>query len=148
MYSVKLPAAHRRAGPQDRRDSLAVEVSYRFGFDAAHHFNNFPDGHPYGGIHGHSFQVEVAIAGRPDPTTGFIADLAEVEKACLEVRADLDHRVLNDIEGLATPASRTCACGSGARSRRASPISRASPCAATPADKVAHTRVVTSDFRN
>jgi 6-pyruvoyltetrahydropterin/6-carboxytetrahydropterin synthase len=81
-----------------------VEVSYRFGFDAAHHFDNFPDGHLYRGVHGHSFQVEVALKGRPDPATGFVADLGEVEKACLAVRKDLDHRVLNDIEGLDKPS--------------------------------------------
>ena len=81
-----------------------MEVSYRFGFDAAHHFDNFPEGHPYHGVHGHSFQVEVALEGKPDPATGFVADLGEVERACGEVRAALDHRMLNAIEGLARPS--------------------------------------------
>jgi 6-pyruvoyltetrahydropterin/6-carboxytetrahydropterin synthase len=81
-----------------------MEISYRFGFDAAHHFDNFPDGHLYRGMHGHSFQVEVFLQGQPDPTTGFVADLGEVERACLEVRKQLDHRVLNDIDGLQKPS--------------------------------------------
>ena len=81
-----------------------MEVSYRFGFDAAHQFDNYPEGHLYRGVHGHSFQVEVAIAGAPDPATGFISDLGEVERACQEVRADLDHRMLNEIDGLARPS--------------------------------------------
>jgi 6-pyruvoyltetrahydropterin/6-carboxytetrahydropterin synthase len=81
-----------------------MEVSYRFGFDAAHHFDAFPDGHRYRGVHGHSFQVEVALAGRPDPATGFVADLGEVERACTGVREALDHRMLNEIEGLAKPS--------------------------------------------
>ena len=80
-----------------------MEVSYRFGFDAAHHFDNFPDGHRYRGIHGHSFQVEVALAGEPDAATGFVTDLGDVEVACGEVREALDHHLLNDVEGLGTP---------------------------------------------
>ena len=81
-----------------------MEVSYRFGFDAAHHFDNFPEGHLYRGVHGHSFQVEVALAGDPDPATGFVADLGEVERACAAVRGQLDHRMLNEIEGLSKPS--------------------------------------------
>ncbi len=67
-----------------------MQISYRFGFDAAHHFPGYPAGHPYHGVHGHSFQAEVAIRGTPDPATGFIADLGQVERACLEARAHLE----------------------------------------------------------
>jgi 6-pyruvoyltetrahydropterin/6-carboxytetrahydropterin synthase len=81
-----------------------MEVSYRFGFDAAHHFDNFPDGHLYRGVHGHSFQAEVALEGRPDPATGFVADLGEVEAACMAIRGALDHRMLNEIAGLEKPS--------------------------------------------
>jgi 6-pyruvoyltetrahydropterin/6-carboxytetrahydropterin synthase len=81
-----------------------LEIAYRFGFDAAHYFGHFPPTHPNRGMHGHSFQVEVALAGEPDRGTGFVVDFAEVEAACARVRGQLDHRVLNDIEGLATPS--------------------------------------------
>ena len=59
-----------------------MEVAYRFGFDAAHQFDSYPEGHLYRGVHGHSFQVEVALEGRPDPATGFVVDLGRVESAC------------------------------------------------------------------
>jgi 6-pyruvoyltetrahydropterin/6-carboxytetrahydropterin synthase len=81
-----------------------VEIAYRFGFDAAHRFEMFPEGHPYHGIHGHSFQVEVALEGEPDPATGFIADLAQLERECAKIRGVLDHRMLNEIEGLEKPS--------------------------------------------
>ena len=81
-----------------------MELSYRFAFDAAHRFGGFPAGHPYHGVHGHSFQVEVAVGGRPDPASGFIVDFGTIEKACAEVRAALDHRMLNDVKGLDTPS--------------------------------------------
>lgn len=81
-----------------------MELSYRFGFDAAHCFAHFPPGHLNHGMHGHSFQVEVAVRGEPDPRTGFIVDFMELEQACREVRGALDHRVLNEVEGLAQPS--------------------------------------------
>lgn len=81
-----------------------MEISYRFGFDAAHLFGNYPEGHRYRGLHGHSFQVEVGLEGEPDPRTGFVADFGELERACAELRAALDHRFLNEVEGLATPS--------------------------------------------
>lgn len=81
-----------------------MEISYRFGFDAAHRFESYPDGHPYRGVHGHSFQVEVTLSGAPSAETGFVADFSELEKACARVRAALDHRMLNELTGLERPS--------------------------------------------
>ena len=81
-----------------------MEIAYRFGFDAAHHFDHFPAGHPNRNIHGHSFQVEVAVEGAPDPRTGFIADFAEVQAACRSIVERLDHRMLNEVAGLEKPS--------------------------------------------
>ena len=81
-----------------------MELALRFGFDAAHRFDTYPEGHPYRSLHGHSFAVEVAIEGEPDPATGMVADLAEVERACTQVRNLLDHRMLNEIPGLEKPS--------------------------------------------
>jgi len=81
-----------------------MELSYRFGFDAAHSFAHFPPGHPNQRVHGHSFQVEVAVQGEPDPGTGFVVDFAQIEHACSEVRVALDHRLLNDVDGLGPPS--------------------------------------------
>jgi|SRR3954463_3673709 6-pyruvoyltetrahydropterin/6-carboxytetrahydropterin synthase len=81
-----------------------MELALTFGFDAAHHFDTFPEGHPNRALHGHSFRVEVAIAGEPDARTGMIADLGEVERECMRVRNLLDHRLLNEISGLEKPS--------------------------------------------
>jgi 6-pyruvoyltetrahydropterin/6-carboxytetrahydropterin synthase len=81
-----------------------VELAYRFGFDAAHRFDHFPEGHPNRRVHGHSFHVEVAIAGEPGADTGFIVDFDTIERACARVRGELDHRMLNEIQGLAQPS--------------------------------------------
>ena len=80
-----------------------MEIAYRFGFDAAHEFGHFPDGHPNHGIHGHSFQAEVAVRGEPGKT-GFVVDFAELERLCGALRGELDHRMLNKVPGLETPS--------------------------------------------
>ena len=81
-----------------------MELAYEFGFDAAHRFEHFPAGHANRRVHGHSFQVEVGVAGEPDPRTGFVVDFAELESACAELRAALDHRLLNEVDGLGEPS--------------------------------------------
>ena len=81
-----------------------MELALSFGFDAAHRFDAYPEGHPYRSVHGHSFRVEVAVAGEPDAATGMVADLGAIEAECRRVRNLLDHRLLNDIEGLEKPS--------------------------------------------
>jgi 6-pyruvoyltetrahydropterin/6-carboxytetrahydropterin synthase len=81
-----------------------MELCYRFGFDAAHFFDTYPEGHVNREMHGHSFQVEVALEGEPDPRTGFVADFGELEHSCADMRAALDHRLLNTVGGLARPS--------------------------------------------
>lgn len=81
-----------------------MELSYRFTFDAAHHFPNYAAGHLYHGLHGHSFQAEVSVRGATDPTTGFVVDFAKLETACAKVREQLDHKYLNDVPGLELPS--------------------------------------------
>lgn len=83
---------------------MPFEITKSFTFDAAHQLaaNVTPD-HLYAGLHGHSFDVELAFTGAPDPQTGWIRDFAEVQAILDAIRASLDHRYLNDIEGLERP---------------------------------------------
>ncbi len=95
----------RRARKTTGRDRLpAMEICYEFGFDAAHRFPGMPRGHKYRGVHGHSFRAEVALAGVPRPPSGFVADFARLERACLALRGRLDHALLNEIKGLKNPS--------------------------------------------
>lgn len=82
----------------------SFEITYSFGFDAAHHFEEAPRGHRYGDLHGHSFRAEVSLRGEARPPHGFVADFALLEKSCANLRDALDHRLLNDVPGLATPS--------------------------------------------
>jgi len=85
-------------------NSPLVELTHAFGFDAAHRFDAFPEGHPNRRMHGHSFQVEIAVRGTPDPRTGFVVEFTQLETACGALHDTLDHRILNEIEGLNQPS--------------------------------------------
>ena len=69
-------------------------------FDAAHFLEGAPE---YRRMHGHSFYVEVTLRGEPDPATGFLRDLGQVNAALGAIRELLDHRLLNEVEGLGKP---------------------------------------------
>ena len=77
-------------------------------FDAAHFLptDETTEGEaarPYARMHGHSFLMEVEIAGMPDPEAGWVADFGDVTDALEEIRAQLDHRLLNEVDGLGLP---------------------------------------------
>jgi len=78
-----------------------IELTQEFGFDAAHYLG--AGALENRRLHGHSFYVEVTLRGDPDPATGFLRDLGEVKLALDAIRNDLDHQLLNEIEGLGTP---------------------------------------------
>lgn len=80
-----------------------IEITQEFGFDAAHYLEHAADGHPHRRMHGHSFYVEVTLRGEPDPAKGWLRDLGEVDAVLKSIRSDLDHCLLNEVEGLGTP---------------------------------------------
>jgi 6-pyruvoyltetrahydropterin/6-carboxytetrahydropterin synthase len=86
-----------------------LDVFKTFTFEAAHRLPNVPEGHKCARLHGHSFRVEVHVAGPVDSLTGWVMDFAEIKAAFDPVHEALDHRYLNDIEGLENPTSENVA---------------------------------------
>ena len=64
-----------------------------------------PEGHKCRRLHGHSYRVEVAIAGEVDLRTGLLIDYAAIGEAFAPLHAALDHRYLNEVDGLENPTS-------------------------------------------
>jgi len=79
------------------------EVTKTFYFDAAHTLSGTTLGEIAEEVHGHSFRVEVALEGKPDPKTGMVVDFGLLEKSIAGVRARLDHKLLNRINALGVP---------------------------------------------
>ena len=78
-----------------------IEISQEFGFDAAHYLGNGASENRR--LHGHSFYAEVTLRGQPEPATGILRDFGEVNRELQAIRETLDHRLLNEIEGLGAP---------------------------------------------
>lgn len=74
-------------------------------FEAAHHLPHTPPEHKCHRMHGHSFEAEVAVSGDLIQPEGWIMDFAALGDLLAVIRADLDHRLLNDIHGLENPTS-------------------------------------------
>lgn len=72
-------------------------------FDAAHFLDHDPEARPYARLHGHSFVMEVVIEGEPQEATGWVVDFGDVAEALRELHDAVDHRLLNDVEGLERP---------------------------------------------
>jgi 6-pyruvoyltetrahydropterin/6-carboxytetrahydropterin synthase len=79
---------------------MTVEITQQFSFDAAHRLDEGAAENRR--MHGHSFYVEVTLRGEPD-ANGLLRDFGQVDAALKTVREMLDHRLLNDVEGLGAP---------------------------------------------
>ena len=80
-----------------------MRIYKEFTFEAAHFLPSARQGHPNARVHGHSFRVRVTIDGEPNPETGVIVHLDDVEDALADVHDALDHHMLNEVEGLSQP---------------------------------------------
>ncbi|HEY1553970.1 MAG TPA: 6-carboxytetrahydropterin synthase QueD [Kofleriaceae bacterium] len=80
-----------------------LQRTYRF--EAAHFLPKVPQGHKCARMHGHSYAIEIAIEGDVDPELGWVVDFAALDDRAAPLVRALDHRVLNEIDGLANPTS-------------------------------------------
>jgi 6-pyruvoyltetrahydropterin/6-carboxytetrahydropterin synthase len=80
-----------------------MRVYKEFFFEAAHFLPSAPPGHPNARVHGHSFRVRVAVDGEPDDKSGILVHFDDLERAVADARDALDHRLLNEVEGLQAP---------------------------------------------
>ena len=85
------------------------EISKAVTFEAAHYMGGKPEGHPYRAIHGHSFRLEATVAGTVKPGEQWVEDLGHLTNCLNATAAKLDHRLLNEIEGLDNPTSENLA---------------------------------------
>jgi 6-pyruvoyltetrahydropterin/6-carboxytetrahydropterin synthase len=86
-----------------------MEIYKAFTLEAAHRLPNVPEGHKCARLHGHSFRIQVHVAGPVDPRMGWVMDFAQVKRAFTPIENALDHYYLNEIEGLENPTSENLA---------------------------------------
>lgn len=69
----------------------------RFTFDAAHRLPDLPRWHKCGRLHGHTYTVDVTIAGADLTPPGFVADFADLDPLGRHLSERFDHRNLNEV---------------------------------------------------
>ena len=84
---------------------MKMELRKTFQFEAAHLLPRLPKSHKCRRLHGHSFVVEIVVAGECDAKLGWLMDYADITAALKPVWEKLDHRYLNEIPGLKNPTS-------------------------------------------
>jgi 6-pyruvoyltetrahydropterin/6-carboxytetrahydropterin synthase len=88
---------------------MKMELRKAFQFEAAHLLPHLPPSHKCRRLHGHSFSVELVIAGECDPKLGWLMDYAEIKAVFSPIWEKLDHHYLNEIPGLENPTSENVA---------------------------------------
>lgn len=86
-----------------------MEIFREFTFEAAHRLPGVPADHKCSRLHGHSFRLEIHVAGDVDPTSGMVMDFADIKAVAAPICDQLDHRYLNEIDGLENPTSENVA---------------------------------------
>lgn len=74
-------------------------------FEAAHRLPKVSPQHRCYNLHGHNFRVRIECDGPVDPELGWVCDFAELDAAVAPLVRQLDHKYLNDVEGLENPTS-------------------------------------------
>ncbi len=87
-----------------------MELFKEFTFEAAHLLPFVAAGHKCGRLHGHSYRVVIRVEGEVDPHAGWVVDFAEIARAWEPVHELVDHRYLNEVDGLENPTSEVLAC--------------------------------------
>ncbi|CAH0346418.1 6-carboxytetrahydropterin synthase [Bacillus sp. CECT 9360] len=90
----------------EKEDASMVRLTRKYHFSTAHrlHSDQLTEkenieifgkcNNPYG--HGHNYYMEVTVSGNPDPVTGMIADLGDVDRIVdAEIIRKFDHKHLN-----------------------------------------------------
>lgn len=99
-----------RRPPRDAGHSVGVttRIGSTYRFESAHHLPNLPDGHKCKNLHGHNYRLEIVVCG-PLDIRGFVKDFAEIDAELAPLIKQMDHRLLNDVDGLENPTAENIA---------------------------------------
>ena len=58
-----------------------MQIFREFTFEAAHRLPGVPASHKCSRLHGHSFRLEIHVAGDVEPASGMVMDFADIKAA-------------------------------------------------------------------
>ena len=86
-----------------------MDLRKTFQFEAAHLLPHLPEAHKCRRLHGHSFKADIVVSGELDTRLGWVMDYADISAAFKPLWEQLDHRYLNEVQGLENPTSENIA---------------------------------------
>lgn len=81
-----------------------MKIFKDFRFEAAHRLPLLPAAHRCHNLHGHNYRVRLTCEG-PLTALGWVVDFACLDAIADVVKGSLDHRYLNEVEGLENPTA-------------------------------------------
>ncbi len=84
---------------------MKFELKTQFQIESARFLPHLPKTHPCARMHGHSFVLIFTFLGELDPQIGWVRDYHEINELLRPLLTQLDHQVLNEVEGLSNPTS-------------------------------------------
>ena len=82
-----------------------MDLFLKFSINAARRLPNLPAEHPCSRLHGHTFLIELHVSGEVDRSSGWVIDFSDLDAPADAVKSALEHRYLNEIDGLSNPTS-------------------------------------------
>ena len=81
-------------------------LTRKYTFQAARKLSKIDSDHICANLHGHTFQVTIKIEGSLNSENDFVMDFFDIDKTFNNLIYNvLDHKYLNDIEGLSSPTT-------------------------------------------
>lgn len=84
---------------------MKFELKTQFRIESARRLTSLLAGHPCANIHGHSFLITLRLHGAQDPKTGWVRDYHEIDETVKTLLRKIDHKLLNEVEGLENPTT-------------------------------------------
>lgn len=100
---------------------MKFELKQHFQIESARFLPHLPKEHPCSRMHGHSFKIILTLVGDLDPKIGWVIDYNDIQAAMKPLLEQIDHRVLNEVEGLENPTSELLAVWLYERARKVLP---------------------------
>ena len=81
-------------------------VIYReYYINSARFLPNLDKGHICSKLHGHTYNIKIYVKGNLNKSTGFVMDVFDIDKYFKKIHIQIDHKILNEIDGLENPTS-------------------------------------------
>lgn len=107
-HSIDQSAVAASAGQEQQHVKLTTTIGRTYHFESAHRLPLLPVTHKCHHLHGHNYRMIVTLTGEVD-SRGFVLDFAELDAIIMPLIAMVDHKFLNDVDGLENPTAEVIA---------------------------------------